>query len=251
MLLVLLLVVLVHLVGVVHVELKNGLVLLNGWLVVDFDVVVNDPLWDSSVGWAVKSSLDTDLLVLAVKRLGELLVGWEHVGHLNWLWVLASLLGDGADEGDWTGLDHDDSLLLGWGVVEGTDDDLVFPEHLDFSVNWSVENGLVEELGSDLGDWADNGEGKNVGRGNTWLGLEVEAESIEALSVSWLKFESELSADGGDGWHLGGELNWKSHWGWDSADGLVEESGVGSREVDSLGEHLLDVSDLESSSLDH
>ena len=250
-LLVLLLVVLLHLVAVVHVKLKNGLVLLNRWLVVDLDVVVNDPLWDSSVGWAVEGSLDTDLLVLAVKRLRELLVGWEHVGHLNWLWVLTSLWGDGADEGDWTRLNHDDSLLIGWSVVEGTDDDLVLPEHLDFSVDWGVENSLVEELGSDLGDWADNSEGENVGRGNTWLGLEVEAESIEALSVSWLKFEGELSADGRDGWHLGGELNWKSHWGWDSTDGLVEESGVGSREVDSLGEHLLDVSDLESSSLDH
>lgn len=250
-LLVLLLVVLLNLVVVVHVKLKDSLVLLNIWFVVDLNVVVNNPLWDSSAGWAVKSSLDTDLLVIAVKRLTELLVGWEHVGHLNWLWILASVWGDGAGEGDWAGLDHGDSLLVGWSLVESTDDDLVLPKHLDFSVDWGVENSLVKELGSDLGDWADNGEGENVGRGNSWLSLKTKTKSIEALSVLWFKFKRELSTNGGDGWHLGGELNWKSHWGWDSADGFVEESSVGGREVDSLGEHLLDISDLESSSLDH
>ncbi|KAF1758266.1 hypothetical protein GCK72_014724 [Caenorhabditis remanei] len=250
-LLVLLLVALLNLVVVVHVELKDGLVGLNSWFVVDLNVVVNNPLWNSSVGWAVEGSLDTDLLVLAVEGLAELLVGWEHVGHLNWLWVLASIWGDGAGEGDWTRLDHGDSLLLGWGVVKGADDDLVFPVHSEFSVDWSVEDGLVKELGSNFSDWADDGEGENVSGGNTWLSLEAEAESIEALSVLWLKFEGDLSTDGRDGWHLGGELNWKSHWGWNSADGLVEESGVGGREVNSLGKVFLDISDLESSSLDH
>lgn len=250
-LLVLLLVVLLHLVVVVHVKLKNGLVLLNVWLVEEFNGVVNDPLWDSSAGWAVEGSLDTELLVLMVEGLAELLVLWEHVGHLNWLWVLAGFWDHGADEGYWARLDEGDSLLLGWSSVEGTDDDLVFPVHLDFSVDWGVENGLVEELGSNFSDWADDSEGENVGGGNTWFSLEAETKSIEALSVLWLKFEGDLSTDGGDGWHLGSELDWKSHWGWDSADGLVEESGIRGREVDSLGEDSLDVSDLKSSSLDH